>query len=158
MGSFPQAATFHCSSIQEASVQPLPLLLPGHAKSHLSLLVQEGSLSIEEIAVWWIRHNVWHLQSPGLLFLNVGGEEHCVVTFCGTQDGATQRIAAAQGKRVWKAWGCQLLGWRFAKSIRFKAKVIESINLQLAWASLQLLLQKFFRDQWEGWLTKCQAV
>lgn len=46
MGRFPQAAVFHCSPIQEGSVQPLPLLLLGHTKSHLSLLVQEGSLSI----------------------------------------------------------------------------------------------------------------
>lgn len=153
MGSLPQAVMFGCSPIQERSLQPLPLLLLGHTKSHLSLLVQEGSLSIDKIDVSWARHNVWYLQSPSLLFLHVGGEKHWVAMFSGTQDGATLRNAAAQGKRV-----CQLLRWRFGKSIRFKAKVIESTDLQMACTSLQLLLQKFFRDQREGWLTKCQAI
>lgn len=64
---------------------------------------QEGSLSIEKIAVWWASHNVWYSQSPGLLFLNVGGEELCVFTcFRGTQDGAMLGNAAAQGKKGWK--------------------------------------------------------
>lgn len=46
------------------------------------------------------RQYVWYLQSPGLLFLDVGREEHCVVTcFCGREDGAALGITTVQGRR-----------------------------------------------------------
>lgn len=123
----------------------------GHTKSHLSLLVQE----LWENCCLMSKTQCVVLADTGSFIFECGrGGALCGYVLWHTRWCHTEGCCSPREEGLESVWGYQLLGWIFSN----KAKLIESIDLQMAWASLQLLLQKFFRDQWEEWLTTCQAV
>lgn len=100
---FPHAGMFRCSLIQGGSVQPLLLQLAYKEQiviTHLRGEFKHREMFSDEQARGKARPRAWYLQSPGLLFLDVGGEDCCVLRcFCDIEDGATLGNTVVQEMR-----------------------------------------------------------